>query len=62
MSEKCKSDEDTCIHSGKKRSIITMDTKVEIIKQHEKGNKFVDTARAYKMNESTVRTIIRDKV
>jgi Mor family transcriptional regulator len=39
-----------------------MDTKVEIIKQHEKGNKFVDIACAYEMNESTVRTIIRDEL
>jgi hypothetical protein len=56
-----KSDENTCIHSGKKRDIITMETKVEIIKRQKKV-KFVDIARAHEMNESTVRTIIKDKV
>jgi transposase-like protein len=60
MSEKRKNGEN--VHNGKKRRVITMETKVEIIKRHEKGNKYVDTARAYGMNESTVRTIIKDKV
>jgi Mor family transcriptional regulator len=41
--------------------IITMETQVEIIKRLEKGNKFVDIARAYEMSESTVRTIIKHK-
>jgi hypothetical protein len=62
MSEKIKSDENTCIHSGKKGHIIAMEIKVEIIKQHEKGNMFVNIASAYEMNESTLRNIIKDKV
>jgi transposase-like protein len=58
MSEKRKNGEN--IHNGKRR-VITMETKVEIIKRHEKGNKFVDIARAYGINESTVRTIKKIK-
>jgi hypothetical protein len=48
MSEKRKNGEN--VHNGKKR-VTTMETKVEIIKRHEKGNKFVDIAHAYRMNE-----------
>ena len=46
---------------GKKRHAITMETKVDIIKRHKKGEKCVDIARVYQMNESTIRTFIKDK-
>jgi hypothetical protein len=49
MSEKRKNGVN--VHNVKKRRVITMETKVEImetkVERHEKGNKFVDIARAY---------------
>ena len=46
----------------KRRRAITMETKVKIITQYEKGEKMADIARTHKMCHSTIRTIILDKV
>lgn len=59
MSEKRKSGDSSS--NSKKRHTITLETKVNIIKRHDSGEKVVDIARSYLMNESTIRTIIRDK-
>jgi transposase-like protein len=60
MSEKRKSGE-IVESASKKRRTITMETKVEIIKRSEKGEKMVDIARTCGMSPSTIGTIVRDK-
>ena len=47
--------------SAKKRQAITMETKVNIIKRVERGEKMADVARSYQMNRSTIGTILKNK-
>ncbi|XP_066457664.1 tigger transposable element-derived protein 1-like [Eleutherodactylus coqui] len=46
---------------SKKRQAITMQTKVDIIKRVERGEKMSDVARLYQMNHSTIGTILKSK-
>ncbi|ROT86069.1 putative tigger transposable element-derived protein 1-like isoform X9 [Penaeus vannamei] len=57
---KCKSSGDAA-GSAKKRQAITMETKVDIIKRVERGEKMADVARSYQMNRSTIGTILKNK-
>ncbi|XP_066445361.1 tigger transposable element-derived protein 1-like [Eleutherodactylus coqui] len=46
---------------SKKRQAITMQTKADIIKRVERGEKMSDVARSYQMNRSTISTILKSK-
>ena len=39
------------VQCGKKRHAITMETKVDIIKRHKKGEKCVDIAHVERIND-----------
>ncbi|XP_068206199.1 putative CENPB DNA-binding domain-containing protein 1 [Palaemon carinicauda] len=46
---------------GRSKKIITMETKLEIIKKYEEGMCIVTLASAYGCNQSTISTIIKYK-
>ena len=47
--------------SGKARTALTIKTKKEIIELHNKGAKVVDLALKFKVNKSTIGTILKKK-
>jgi hypothetical protein len=53
-----KSKSDMSVESDKKRKIITLDTKFDIIKRFDNGQSKVSISRALGLNESTVRLIL----
>jgi len=40
-----------------KRKVISLETKIEILDRLRKGDRVVDVAKSYSMNEATIRTI-----
>lgn len=46
---------------GRSKKMITMETKLEIIKKYEEGTRIVTLAREYGRNQSTIGTIIKNK-
>ena len=40
-----------------KRKVISLETKIEILDRLRKGDRVVDLAKSYSMNEATIRTI-----
>lgn len=40
-----------------KRKVISLETKIEILDRLRKGDRVVDVAKSYNMNEATIRTI-----
>lgn len=47
--------------NSKKCHIIVLETKVDIIKLGERGEKMVNKAQSHGMNLSTVATVLKDK-
>lgn len=47
-------------NTSKKRKVISLNQKLEIIKRFEKGERKIDIGRALGLNEATVRTILRE--
>ena len=40
-----------------KRKVISLETKIEILDRLRKGDRAVDIAKSYSMNEATIRSI-----
>lgn len=40
-----------------KRKVISLETKIEILDRLRKGDRVVDVAKSYNINEATIRTI-----
>ena len=47
--------------TAKKRQMLTMETKLKIIKRVERGEKMVDVTCPYNMNCSAIGTILKNK-